>query len=379
MKKIRSCVIGIGFIGAAHIEALHRLPNVEVVALAAHNRWEEKAMANGVPRGYQDYREMIETEKPDVVHICTPNNLHYEAAMFAMEHGCAVVLEKPLTMDVKQAEALVAYAREHNIVTGVNFNCRFYPLVAQMKAMAQGGELGEIFTINGVYQQDWLLLDTDFSWRLDPEVGGESRTFGDIGSHWIDMVESATGLRVTKLLADQAIVHKTRKKPTKPIDTYSGMSLRPEDYEEVPILTEDYMTVLFHFDNGAHGSLTLSQVMAGRKNQIRVEIAGSKAALCWDSENSNALWVGRRDGCNGEIVKDPSILAPAAARVTSYPGGHVEGFPDTFKQNFAAIYAAIADGDTGKREFARFEDGLREMRVLDAVIRSVKTNGWVEV
>ncbi len=379
MKVLRSCVVGIGFIGAAHIEALHRLPNVEVVALAEQKGWEEKARAYGVPRGYQDYKEMIETEKPDVVHVCTPNSLHFEVAMFAMEHGCAVVLEKPLTMDVKQAEALVEYAKAHDIVTGVNFNCRFYPLIVQMKEMIRKGDLGDIFTINGVYQQDWLLLDTDYSWRVEPEISGESRTFGDIGSHWIDMVESATGLRVTELLADQSIVHKTRKKPTRPVDTYSGMALRPEDYEEVPIRTEDYMTVLFHFDNGAHGSVTLSQVMAGRKNQIRVEIAGSKAALCWDSENSNALWMGRRDGYNCEITKDPSLLEPAAARTSSYPGGHVEGFPDTFKQNFTAIYGAIADGDTGKRDFARFEDGLREMRILEAVVKSVRTNGWVRL
>ncbi len=379
MKRFRSCVVGIGFIGAAHIEALRRLPNVEVVALATRSNWAEKAQALGVPRGYRDYREMIETEKPDVVHVCTPNSLHFEVAMFAMEHGCAVVLEKPLTMDVRQAEALVEYARAHDIVTGVNFNCRFYPMVVQMKEMVRKGDLGDIFTINGVYQQDWLLLDTDYSWRLEPEISGESRTFGDIGSHWIDMVESATGLRVTELMADQAIVHRTRKKPTRPIDTFSGMALRPEDYEEVPIRTEDYMTVLFRFDSGAHGSVTLSQVMAGRKNQIRIEIAGSKAALCWDSENSNALWMGRRDGYNREIVKDPSILEPAAARASSYPGGHVEGFPDTFKQNFTAIYAAIADGDTGRREFARFEDGLREMRILEAVVKSVRTDGWVKV
>lgn len=379
MKKIRSCVVGIGFIGAAHIEALHRLPNVEVVALATRSNWDNKAQMYGVAHGYQDYREMIETEKPDVVHVCTPNSSHYEVAMFAMEHGCAVVMEKPLTMDVAQAEELVAYAKEHNIVTGVNFNCRFYPMVMQMKEMLKNKELGDIFTINGVYQQDWLLLDTDYSWRLEPEISGESRTFGDIGSHWIDAVEAATGLRATELLADAAIFHKTRKKPLKPIDTYSGMALRPQDYEEVPIHTEDYMTVLFHFDNGAHGSVTLSQVMAGRKNQIRIEIGGSKAALFWDSENSNAMWMGRRDGYNCEIVKDPSILAPNAARVSSYPGGHVEGFPDTFKQNFSAIYAAIADGDASKRDFARFEDGLREMRILEAVIKSAKTHTWVEI
>lgn len=379
MKKPRVCVIGIGFIGAAHIEALHRMPDVDVVALATRSNWEAKATANGVPRGYADYREMIEAEKPDVVHICTPNNLHFEQAMFAMEHGASVVLEKPLTMDVDEAEKLTAYAKEHNLVTGVNFNCRFYPMVMQLKQMIAAGEVGQIYTMNGVYQQDWLLYDTDYSWRLETGASGPSRAFADIGSHWIDMAEAVSGLRVTEVLADFAIFHPRRKKPLKAIDTFSGMALRPEDYEEVDIHTEDYAEVLFRFDNGAHGSVTVSQVVAGRKNQMQIAVAGSKSSLFWDSEDSNALWQGRRDGFNAQIVKDPSILAPGAAKTSAYPGGHVEGFPDTFKQNFIAIYDAIRSGDTSKRDFARFEDGLRDMRILDAVVRSAEGRRWIEL
>lgn len=379
MKKLRVCVIGIGFIGAAHIEALHRLPNVDVAALATTTDWNRKAIENNVPRGYRDYQEMILAEKPDVVHICTPNNLHFEQAMFAMAQGCHIVLEKPLTMNADEAEKLVAYAREHGIITGVNFNYRFYPMVMQLKQMIQNGEVGDIFTVNGVYQQDWLLLDTDFSWRVLPEASGPSRAFADIGSHWIDMVEAVTGLRVTEVLADFETFHKIRKKPTKPVETFSGMALRPEDYQEIPVETEDYAQVLFHFDNGAHGSVTISQVLAGRKNQVQLSIAGSKASLYWDSENSNALWMGRRDGYNSEIVKDPSILTARAGGTVSYPGGHVEGFPDSFKQNFRAIYAAIEANDASGHDFARFEDGLRDMRILDAVVKSAKERRWVEV
>ena len=379
MKKLRACVAGVGFIGAAHIEALHRLTNVEVVALADPIDWEKKAEQNGVERGYESFREMIEKEKPDVVHVCTPNNLHFEVAMCAMENGAAVVMEKPLTTTVEEAEKLVAYAKEHNIVNGVNLNCRFYPMIMQLKQMVKRGELGEIFTVNGAYQQDWLLLETDYSWRLEPELSGPSRAFADIGSHWIDMVESATGLKVTELLADFAIFHKTRKKPLKAIDTFSGMALRPEDYEEIPIRTEDYAEVLFHFDNGAHGSVTVSQVMAGRKNQIQVAVAGSKASLFWDSEDSNEMWMGKREGYNCKIVKDPSLLHPEAAQCSSYPGGHVEGFPDTFKQNFRQIYSAIAQHDTSAHDFARFEDGLHEMRLLEAVVKSAKERRWVKL
>ena len=379
MKKFRACVIGVGFIGAAHIEALRRLGNVDVVAVSDVPNAQAKADAYFVPKGYDDYKVMLDTEKPDVVHICTPNSSHYEMAMYAMERGISVVCEKPLTKTLDEAKKLASYAKKHNIVTGVNFNCRWYPQIMQVKAMVQSGEVGEVRTIHGGYLQDWLFLDTDYSWRLEPEVSGDSRAFADIGSHWIDMVESATGLRVVELLADFETFHKIRRKPLKPIETFSGMALRPEDYEEKPINTEDYCTVLFRFNNGAHGTCTISQVFAGRKNQILLSVSGSKCSLHWDSEDSNELWIGRRETYNQKAAKDPSILSPLARASISYPGGHVEGFPDTFKQNFKAIYAAIEAGDTGKHDFATFEDGLREMELCEAVIKSAKHDRWVKV
>lgn len=378
MKRFRTCVIGVGFIGAAHIEALRRLGNVDVVAVADMNG-AAKAEAHCIPKGYSDYREMLDTEKPDVVHICTPNASHYEMAMYAMERGIAVVCEKPLTTTLEQARELARYAREHGIVNAVNFNCRWYPQVMQARSMVARGELGNIYSIHGTYLQDWLYLDTDYSWRLEPEASGESRAFGDIGSHWIDMAESVTGLRVQEVFADFATFHKIRKKPLKPVATYSGMALRPEDYQEVPIDTEDYCAVLFHFDNGALGSCVINQVFAGRKNQIVLNVSGSKCAVRWDSEESNELWVGRRDTYNQVVPKDPSILDPMASAIDSYPGGHTEGFPDTFKQSFKAIYSAIEKGDTGRGLFATFEDGLREMALCSAVVRSAKEGRWIKV
>jgi predicted dehydrogenase len=222
-------------------------------------------------------------------------------------------------------------------------------------------------------------LDTDYNWRLERETSGGSRAFSDIGTHWLDLVEFVTGLKVTELLADFATFHKTRKKPTKPIETYSGMALRPEDYEVVPINTEDYATVFFHFENGARGCCNISQAFAGRKNQMLVSIGGSKCALHWDSENSNSLWVGRRETLNGEYVKDPSVLKAAVGSVVSYPGGHVEGFPDTFKQNFKKIYEAIASGKQKEGEYATFEDGKREMIFCEKVIESAAEKRWVKL
>ncbi len=379
MKQFRACVVGVGFIGAVHIEALRRLGNVEVVAIADETGAAEKASRYCIPRAYIDYKEMLEREKPDVVHICTPNNLHYEVAMYAMERGVSPICEKPLTTSVEQARELVDYAKKHSIVTGLNFNFRYYPQVMQMRKMIEKGDVGDIYTVHGAYLQDWLYLDTDYSWRLEPEVSGESRAFADIGSHWTDMVEAVIGQQAVAVLADFETFHKTRKKPLKPIDTYSGMALRPEDYAEVPIYTEDYATVLFRFDGGAHGCCNISQVYAGRKNQTIVSIGGSKCALHWDSENSNELWIGRRETFNQTAVKDPSILLPETSAIISYPGGHVEGFPDTFKQNFKRIYQAIDEGDTGRHEFARFEDGLREMILCEAVIQSARQRRWVKV
>ena len=379
MRKFRACVVGIGFIGAVHVEALRRLGNVEVVAIATPTNAQEKADSMNIPHAYTDYKEMLDKEKPDTVHICTPNNLHYEIAMYAMERGICPICEKPLTTSVEEARKLVAYAKEHNIVTGLNFNCRFYPQVMQMKQMVKSGEVGDIFTVNGAYLQDWLFLDTDYSWRLEPELSGVSRAFSDIGSHWIDMTEAVIGQKAVEVMADFETFHKTRKKPLKAIATYSGMALRPEDYEEVPIDTEDYCTVLFKFENGAHGVVTVSQVFAGRKNQMLLSVAGSRCALHWDSEDSNELWIGHRERFNEKAAKDPSILAPGTAGVISYPGGHVEGFPDTFKQNFKDIYRAIEEGNTGKRDSASFEDGLREMLLCDAIVRSAKERRWIEV
>lgn len=379
MKRFKACVVGMGFIGAVHVEALRRLGFVDVVAIADEVNANQKAEANFVPRGYSDYREMIEKEKPDVIHICTPNNTHYPIAMYAMERGINVICEKPLTTNPKEAQIMRDYARTHGLVCGVNFNFRYYPMIMQMKEMVKNGDMGEIYTVHGSYLQDWLYLDTDYSWRLEPELSGESRAFADIGSHWIDMVESVIGQKVVEILADFETFHKIRKKPLKAIDTYSGMALRPEDYEVVPIDTEDYATVLFRFDGGAHGSCVISQVFAGRKNQTVVNIGGSKCAVRWDSENGNEMWVGRRETYNQSIVKDPSILYPETRSINSYPGGHNEGFADSFKQNFKAIYKAIADKDTSKLSFANFDDGLREMILCESIVKSAKERRWVKV
>lgn len=379
MKKFRVGVIGAGFIGSIHVETLNRLGNVEVVAISHKGDAEAKAGALNVPKGYVDYKELIDKENLDAVHICTPNNLHYEQSVYALEHGVAVMCEKPMTSSLADAKKLLTLAKQKGLPCGINFMFRYYPMVQQMKSMIEHGDIGDIFSIHGSYLQDWLFYDTDFNWRLDPVEAGKSRAFADIGSHWIDMAENCTGLRVTELLADMAIFHKNRKKPQKAIETYAGLELRPDEYDSVPISTEDYAAVLFRFDNGAHGSCVISQMYAGRKNQTILSVGGSKAAVHWDSETSNELWVGKRDGFNLSIVKDPSILYEETRNVISYPGGHTEGFADSFKHHFRKFYAAVENPNDKSIGYSSFEDGYREMVLCEKIVESAEQNCWVRI
>ncbi|MDH7486188.1 MAG: Gfo/Idh/MocA family oxidoreductase [Anaerolineae bacterium] len=381
MEAIRAAVIGTGFIGPAHVEALRRL-GVEVVGIAGSSpeRARPKAEALHVPKVYADWRELVGDPAVHVVHITSPNYLHYPMAKAAIAAGKHVVCEKPLAMNSQESAELLSLAREAGVVHAVNYNIRFYPLCQEARARAARGDLGEVYIVRGSYLQDWLFYDTDWNWRLEPELGGSLRAVADIGTHWLDLTSFITGLRVQAVLADFRTFIPVRKKPGKPIDTFAGKELRPEDYIEQPIHTEDYATVLLTYENGAKGVMTVSQVSAGRKNRLAFEINGSKSSLAWDSERPNELWIGRRDGPNEVLMKDPSLLTPPARDFTGYPGGHNEGFPDTFKQLYRAVYRYIRAGDfTAPPDFPTFADGHEEILLCEAIARSAKEQRWVEI
>jgi predicted dehydrogenase len=324
---------------------------------------------------------MLENEQIDVVHICAPNYLHYEIAELALQKGKHVVCEKPLVTTMEEAEKLVRLAGEKGLVAAVSFNLRYYPLVQQAKAMIQQGELGTLYSYHGSYLQDWLLLETDYSWRLDPAISGRSRAFADIGSHWLDMAEYVSGKRVTSLCADLATFLPTRKKPVGDVQTFQKASGIAE-YESVQISTEDYASILFRFEDGVRGSLTVSQVSAGRKNRLTFEADGAKSAIAWNSENPNEMWVGRRDQMNGILIKDPSLMLAQAARHAAFPGGHTEGFPDTTKQLFLEVYSYILrEGEKNDEmpAFPTFEDGARGVLLCNAVLESSRKSAWLSV
>jgi predicted dehydrogenase len=387
MPPVNVAIIGSGFMGAAHIDALRRVPGVRVVAIASTDleRARELASQFGIPHVLGDWRELLARDDVHAVHNCTPNNLHFEVNRALIGAGKHVLSEKPLTMTSAESAELVRLAREKGVVTAINFNYRGYPLVQQARGMVQRGELGELFLVHGHYLQDWLLYDTDYNWRLESRVSGASRAVADIGSHWFDLVQFVTGRRIVRLLAHLFTAHATRKRPHRQVETYKGKEVgAPEAYDEVPIDTEDGAFVLLELEGGVRGSLTVSQVSAGRKNRQWIEVDGSRSALAWDQEDPNRLWIGRRDSANELLIKDPSLLDANARGYAHYPGGHPEGYPDGPRNLFRNLYRHIADGrapgrDASPPDFPTFEDGHAEVLIVEAALRSHREGAWVDV
>lgn len=378
MRKIKTAVIGAGFMGKVHSEAIRRLGNVEIVAVAAVSDAEAAGFgkAIGVERTTGDYHSLLADPEIEAVHVCTPNALHYPVSEAAMKAGKAVLCEKPLSLSVAEAQKMVDLAAKTKLPNCVNHNLRYYPATQQIRRMIEHGDLGDILVVQGTYSQDWLLYDTDYNWRIDRAANGPLRVMGDIGSHWMDMIQHVTGQKITELCADLQIVHKTRKRPKGEIETFTGKTLAPEDYTEITIDTEDVGSVLVHLGSRASGAFTVSQVNAGCKNRFQIEIFGTKAGVIWNQEKPDELWIGHRNSPNQILVKDPSLFYPAAAAYADLPGGHSEGYDDTHKQCFRRFYAHVAD-PSGAAEYPTFADGLHGMKLLEKVIESNQKRGWV--
>ncbi len=377
MNRIRIAVFGTGFMGRVHTEAARRLGNVDVAGVAGSTLARARAFADqtGIERASADYKDFLADPAIDAIHILTPNDLHYPMAKAALLAGKHVVCEKPLATSVAEGEELVALARRTGLANCTFHNIRAYPQVQNMRAIIEAGELGEIQVVQGTYSQDWLLYDTDWNWRIET---GPSRTFADIGSHWCDLAEFVTGLRIRSVCADLSTFLKTRKKPKGPVETFAGKTLRPDEYTEVPINTEDFGSMIFRLGDRARGAMTVSQVSAGRKNRLFLEIYGTKSGLAWDAERQDELWIGQRNSPNQIVIKDPSLLHEKARAFADLPGGHSEGYDDTFKQTLRRFYRTVADRGAPV-EYPVFEDGLRQLKILNTVLESAGTHGWAEV
>jgi predicted dehydrogenase len=379
MKPIRTAIFGTGFMGRVHLEAVRRVESVEAAAIAGRNAEAAQRLgaAFSVSLITTDYREVLRDLTIDAVHIGTPNAQHFSMAKDALLAGKHVICEKPLTTTVAEAEELVALAARQGLRNCTCHNLRYYPMVQQMRRMREAGDLGEILVVQGTYSQDWLLYETDWNWRVETKAGGPSRCMADIGTHFFDMAEHVTGLRVTSLCADLQTFHPTRKQPRHSVETFANKLLGPEDYIETPIDTEDFGAVIFRMGTRTRGSMTASQVSAGRKNRFSIEIYGTKSSVAWDQERPDELWSGHRDVGNEVFVKDPSLLKPGARSYADLPGGHSEGYDDTFKQVFRRFYASIRT--SGEPEYPQFVDGLRQLRILESVLQSSRTRSWTDV
>ncbi len=379
-RKLKAAVFGTGFVGRIHVEGVRRLGTVEVAAIAASDPAKARQFADevGVSRSSGDYRELLSDPAIDAIHICTPNHLHFPMAKAAMEAGKHVLCEKPLALTSVQAQKLVRLARERNLVNCTCHNLRYYPQVQNMRCLYEAGELGEIHSVQGTYSQDWLLYDTDYNWRIERRMNGASRTFADIGTHWCDMVEHVTGLRITSLCADLNTFHQTRRKPKGSVETFAGSTLPPAEYHAIPIDTEDFGAVLLRLGDKVRGAMTVSQIATGRKNRLFVEIFGTKGSFAWDGEKPDELWIGRRGSMNLLAVKDPTLMSDEARIYADLPAGLSEGYDDTFKQLFRGFYRTIADRSVSV-VFPTFEDGLRQLRIVEAVLESSDSRKWLAV
>lgn len=381
MNSMRAAVIGTGFIGPVHVEALRRA-GIEVAAVigSIEAKSRDAAKQLGIDPKHATLADVLADDSIDSVHITTPNQFHFDQARDVLSAGKHVLCEKPLAMDSRQSAELVDLAARTGRAAAVAYNLRFYPLCHEAASRIQAGTLGRITHVTGSYVQDWLLHDTDFNWRVSSIQGGPLRAVADIGTHWLDLVQFVVGSKIVSVCADLQTVHPTRRHANGTRQTFTSQQASPSELQLVEIDTEDAGSVMLRFENGAHGSLWVSQTTAGRKNSLRFEIAGTSQAISFDSENPNQLWIGHRDRPNEILSRDPALISPSAGNICSYPGGHNEGFADTFKQLIRRFYGYIAGDDfSAPKPFPTFADGHHEMVLCEAILESDRTRAWVNL
>ncbi len=379
MNRMKAGIIGTGFSAMSHLEAVKRLPNVDVVAIASSQMEKAKSVAEhyNIKKAYDNVSDMIQDPDVEVIHNCSSNQLHYPFNREVLEAGKHLLSEKPLAMNAKESHELQELSKKTGSVSAVCFNYRHFPIVHEMKTQLGTGEHGRMNLVYGGYVQDWCLYDTDYSWRMDPDKNGSSRAVADIGSHWCDTIQYVTGQKIVEVFADLKTVHPVRKKPKQEVATFGAN--QSDETEDVTIKTEDYGSVLVHFEDGMHGVFTVSQVSPGRKNKFYFDITTEHSTFSWDQEKPNRLWIGKRNEANQELVKDPGLLSEGAAGLAHYPGGHPEGWPDGLKNLMIDFYSTIEGNKGREASFATLEDGHRIMLLIEAILVSDQSKKWVKI
>ena len=361
IDRARVAIVGAGFMGGVHAHAV-RASGAVLVGIADSDLGLATALQGRAQaeRATANVTELIEAPDIDAVHICTPNATHYALVETALRAGKHVVCEKPLATSAAEATRLVALATDAGVVGAVPFVYRFYPMVREARQRVRRGEAGRLSVLHGSYLQDWLALATDDNWRVDAVRGGRSRAFGDIGVHWVDLVEFVSGQRLVRLNAQLLTVYPQRRGPQGPVEVH----------------TEDAATVNFETDGGAIGSVVLNQVAAGRKNRFSFSLDGTEASFVFDHDRPEQLWVGDRSASR-LLVRSPEDLSPAAAVYATVPAGHPQGYQDCFNAFVADFYSAVQGGEPDG--LPRFADGRRAAEVTEAVLASAASKSWVEV
>lgn len=385
MRTVKTALVGAGFIGPNHVEAARRLGFVDFVAIAdvSEDLAAAKAKSLNIPKSYGSLEALLADPEVEIIHNCTPNEFHFPVAMAAIASGKHVISDKPLALNAADAKKMVDAAREKGVVNALTFNYRFNPLIQQARVMVGRGDIGPVHYVHGQYLQDWLLYPTDYNWRLEKE-GGASRCVADIGSHWCDLAGYVIGSRIDQVLAEYTTVYPVRKKPTKARIAFA-QATGDEDYEDYPIDTEDLASVLIRFENGARGVCSVSQVSAGHKNGLELEVNGGTGSLAWKQEQPNELWIGRRSEPNSILLKDPSLMDESVRGYAALPGGHGEAWADAFRNLMRNIYTFVSmgysmDTDRDKINFPTFADGLESNRVVEAITASAKAGGvWKKI
>lgn len=380
MEKLRIAIIGTGFIGKQHIEAIRRIPGTEVVAIVDSNEAMAKAVCNdlGIEKYYLDYKEMLQDETIDIVHNCTPSAMHYSINKDVIASGKHIYCEKPLTLTSAEAEELVALAKEKKVSTGANFNYRHNAMVREMHERVQAGMIGKVLSVHGEYLQDWLLYDTDYDWRMDPKMGGESRAIADIGSHCFDTIQYVTDKKIKQVYANLVTVHPVRKRMEKTGTFSNGTG---KILEEIAIHSEDEAHIIVKLEDGTTGLFHVSQICAGKKNHLQICVSGENASLEWNQERCDKLWIGKRDSGNEELFAGPQYLTGEAAAYATLPNGHSVGWADAFRNAINSYYTAIRNNtfNQEKQGYVTFEDAHYVMKIVEACLKSNQTKDWITI
>lgn len=378
LSNIGAAVIGTGFIGTVHLGALRHLGiPIRGVLGSSAGRGAERARALGVARAYVSLDELLADPAVQVVHVTSPNVAHYGQVKAILAAGKNVICEKPLAMTSAQSAEMVEIARASGKVAAVCYNTRFYPLNQHAHGMMKAGELGDLRLVTGHFHQDWLAKPTDWNWRLEADEGGPLRSVSDIGTHWVDLTSFITGQKPVAVMAELATFIPERQKPLGPVETFSAAKGATETRR---ITTDDAATILLRYANGGRGMMSTSQISHGRKGLLSWDISGSKASAAWTGEAPENLWIGHREAPNQILLRDPSLMNSAGAAASALPGGHAEGFADTWTAFFRQVYRDVARGGRGADStWADFDDGHYEMQFCDAVLESAARGAWVDV